>query len=187
MGKRDTRSRISNSATDPRDDYRAYLLFPSSVVCSVLRMATRGAAWRGLLGSRYAHRDFSIYQILCETGVFTAHNLHTVISDRAYGLWESEGCPDGHALEHWLRAEREILLESNDDPRADLTDSRDKEGIRAARRYELSAEKFEESGKADAKAQEAERAIEGPEAQNLKKAEQIGKSRGKGEDQAGNR
>ena len=49
-----------------------------------------------------------------------AHNIHTVISNRAYGLWESEGCPDGHALEHWLRAEREILLESNDDPRADL-------------------------------------------------------------------
>jgi hypothetical protein len=143
---------------------------------------------RGLLADLdIAHRDFSIYQILCETGVFTAHNLHTVISDRAYGLWESEGCPDGHALEHWLRAEREILLESNDDPRADLTDSRDKEGIRAARRYELSAEKFEESGKADAKAQEAERAIEGPGAQSLKKAEQIGKSRGKGEDQAGNR
>ena len=116
-----------------------------------------------------------------------ADNLHTVISDRAYGLWESEGCPDGHALEHWLRAEREILQENGDDPWAELTDSQDKEGVTAARRYERSAQKFEESGKADAKAQDAERALEGPEAEALKKAEQTGKSRGKGEDQAGNR
>ena len=109
-----------------------------------------------------------------------------IISDRAYHIWESEGCPDGHALEHWLRAEREILVEGDDDGR-ELTDSQDKEGIRAARRYERSAKKFEESGKADVKAQEAERALDGPEAESLKTAEQIGKKRGKGEDAAGNR
>jgi hypothetical protein len=110
-----------------------------------------------------------------------------IISDRAYRIWESEGCPDGRALEHWLRAEREILVESNDDTQPELTDSQDKEGIRAARRYKRSAKKFEESGKADVKAQEAERALEGPEAETLKTAEQIGKRRGKGEDEAGNR
>jgi len=115
------------------------------------------------------------------------HNTQTLISDRAYYIWESEGCPDGQALEHWLRAEREILLEGGADLQPELTDSQDKEGIRAARQYEHSAKKIEESGKADVKAQEAERALEGPEAETLKTAEQIGKRRGRGEDQAGNR
>ena len=114
-------------------------------------------------------------------------NTQISISNRGYYIWESEGRPDGQALEHWLRAEREILLEGGDEPQPELTDSQDKEGIRAAQQYERSAKKFEESGKADIKAQEAEQALKGPEAKTLKTAEQIGKSRGKGEDQAGNR
>jgi Protein of unknown function (DUF2934) len=109
-----------------------------------------------------------------------------LISDRAYHIWESEGCPDGHALEHWLRAEREVLIQGDND-QLGLADSQDKEGIRAAIQYELSARKFEESGKADVRAQEAERALDGPEAETLKAAERIGKKRGKGEDEAGNR
>jgi hypothetical protein len=47
------------------------------------------------------------------------------------------------------------------------------------------AEKFEESGKADVEAQEAKRALEGPEAETLKTAEQVGTTRGQGENQAG--
>jgi hypothetical protein len=27
------------------------------------------------------------------------------IARRAYELWEAEGCPDGRATDHWLRAE----------------------------------------------------------------------------------
>ena len=29
------------------------------------------------------------------------------IQQRAYEIWESEGCPSGQDQEHWLRAERE--------------------------------------------------------------------------------
>jgi hypothetical protein len=32
------------------------------------------------------------------------------ISERAYSIWESEGRPDGKALNHWLQAERELEL-----------------------------------------------------------------------------
>jgi len=31
-----------------------------------------------------------------------------IINDRAYEIWQAEGCPHGRALEHWLAAEREI-------------------------------------------------------------------------------
>ena len=48
----------------------------------------------------------------------------------------------------------------------------------------VESKKFEARGEAEAK--EAERAIEGPEREGLKSAEQVGK-RGKGEDLAGNR
>jgi hypothetical protein len=34
-----------------------------------------------------------------------------VIRERAYALWEAEGRPEGRALEHWRRAEREVLEE----------------------------------------------------------------------------
>jgi hypothetical protein len=34
---------------------------------------------------------------------------HTDIARRAYELWEREGWPNGRDLDHWLRAEREIL------------------------------------------------------------------------------
>ncbi len=29
------------------------------------------------------------------------------VERRAYEIWEERGCEDGHALEHWLIAERE--------------------------------------------------------------------------------
>ena len=29
------------------------------------------------------------------------------VAERAYAIWESEGKPDGHDMEHWLRAEAE--------------------------------------------------------------------------------
>lgn len=31
---------------------------------------------------------------------------------RSYLIWQSEGCPDGQALEHWLRAKAELEAES---------------------------------------------------------------------------
>lgn len=33
---------------------------------------------------------------------FEATQLH------AYHIWETEGCPEGRALDHWLQAEREL-------------------------------------------------------------------------------
>jgi hypothetical protein len=33
---------------------------------------------------------------------------HTWIAQRAYQLFEAQGRQDGHALDHWLQAEREI-------------------------------------------------------------------------------
>jgi Protein of unknown function (DUF2934) len=30
------------------------------------------------------------------------------IRERAYSIWEEEGCPQGKDLDHWLRAEAEI-------------------------------------------------------------------------------
>ncbi len=32
-----------------------------------------------------------------------------MIRDRAYAIWQSEGHPEGRALEHWLMAERQRL------------------------------------------------------------------------------
>lgn len=31
------------------------------------------------------------------------------IRERAYQLWEVDGCPEGRDREHWLRAERELF------------------------------------------------------------------------------
>ncbi len=30
------------------------------------------------------------------------------IAARAYEIWQANGCPNGHDLEHWLQAEREL-------------------------------------------------------------------------------
>ena len=34
------------------------------------------------------------------------------IEERAYSLWESDGRPEGRALDYWLQAEQEILAQS---------------------------------------------------------------------------
>ena len=31
-----------------------------------------------------------------------------VIRERAYGIWERQGCPERQGLDHWLQAETEI-------------------------------------------------------------------------------
>jgi hypothetical protein len=33
------------------------------------------------------------------------------ITERAFAIWQQEGCPDGRALSNWLRAEAEIKAE----------------------------------------------------------------------------
>jgi hypothetical protein len=36
-------------------------------------------------------------------------SLEVRIRERAYEIWNAEGCPEGRADEYWLAAEREIL------------------------------------------------------------------------------
>jgi len=31
------------------------------------------------------------------------------IRERAYAIWEQQGCPAGHSVDHWLQAETEIM------------------------------------------------------------------------------
>jgi hypothetical protein len=35
------------------------------------------------------------------------------IRERAYAIWESEGCPEGKHLDHWLQAEQQVFAESS--------------------------------------------------------------------------
>jgi hypothetical protein len=37
--------------------------------------------------------------------------IHNMISQRAYSIWQSRGCPAGTALQDWLRAETEVNAE----------------------------------------------------------------------------
>ena len=41
----------------------------------------------------------------------TSENIQEQISRRAYELYETRGRADGHDLEDWLRAEKEITAE----------------------------------------------------------------------------
>jgi hypothetical protein len=38
---------------------------------------------------------------------------HESIARRAYEIWQTEGCPDGRDMEHWLRALSELKAQSN--------------------------------------------------------------------------
>lgn len=39
------------------------------------------------------------------------------VERRAYEIWEERGCEDGHALEHWLIAERECAATAKEPER----------------------------------------------------------------------
>ena len=36
------------------------------------------------------------------------------IRDRAYLIWKREGCPDGHAFDHWMSACAEVRERQNE-------------------------------------------------------------------------
>ena len=44
--------------------------------------------------------------------------LKTHIAERAYYLWQQQGCPDGYSLQNWLQAESEL---GSPPPRAVVT------------------------------------------------------------------
>ena len=41
-----------------------------------------------------------------------SHDFHARISEQAYALYEEHGRKDGHALEDWLEAERQVINQS---------------------------------------------------------------------------
>lgn len=42
-----------------------------------------------------------------------SRDLRSRIEERAYMLWRDDGCPAGHDVDYWLRAEQELLDESH--------------------------------------------------------------------------
>jgi hypothetical protein len=105
-----------------------------------------------------------------------ADDLIERIRLRAYELWEGNG-RDGNSEEHWLTAEREIL---SDDAAAPDKFSGEAAGREATRTYDNDVRKFGESGRVAEKVKEAEQALDGPEREELKRAEEIGKRRARG-------
>ena len=105
-----------------------------------------------------------------------ADDLVERIRLRAYEIWEGNG-RDGNPEEHWLAAEREIL---GNDAAAPDKFSGDAAGREATRTYDNNVRKFGESGRVAEKVKEAEQALDGPEREELKRAEEIGKRRARG-------
>jgi hypothetical protein len=98
------------------------------------------------------------------------------IRERAYQIWEGNSC-EGNPEEHWLQAEREVL--GTEAAPADSF-SGEAAGRDATRTYDNNVRKFGESGRIAEKVKEAKKALDGPEREELKRAEEAGKRRAKG-------
>jgi hypothetical protein len=42
-----------------------------------------------------------------------SHDREARIRIRAYRIWQELRCPDGHAVEHWVEAERQLYREED--------------------------------------------------------------------------
>lgn len=104
-----------------------------------------------------------------------ASDLLERIRERAYQIWEGNG-RDGDSEEHWLAAEREVL---GSEAAAPESFSGEAASRVAARTYDDHAKKFGENGRVEEKVKEAEQALDGPEREELKRAEEAGKRRAK--------
>ena len=98
------------------------------------------------------------------------------VRELAHQIWEREGRPDGREVENWIAAEREIL---GKDAAPQESFSSEAAGREATRAYDSNVKAFSKSGRVAAKVKEAEEALKGGERESLKKAEAIGKRRGK--------
>ena len=98
------------------------------------------------------------------------------IRERAYQILEGNGRA-GNSEEHWLQAEREVLGDQASPPE---TFSGEAAGRNATRAYDDHARQFGVNGRVEQKAKEAEQALDGPEGEELKRAEEIGKRRARG-------
>lgn len=51
-------------------------------------------------------------------------NKEQQLRDKAYDIWQSEGCPDGRAEHHWALAESELIGMSGSAPNGKSTAAR---------------------------------------------------------------
>lgn len=109
------------------------------------------------------------------------------IHEHAYHLWEKAGRPHGRDLEHWLEAERELNEQAGGGRNQTGETASDPHGIHAAERYNREVKESVSAGKSERAAQEAKQALEGPEREALKRAEEAGKRRAKGNEAGGKR
>ena len=109
------------------------------------------------------------------------------IHEYAYYLWEKAGRPEGRELEHWLDAERELNEQGDGDRNQTQETASDPHGIHAAEKYNQEVQQSAGSGKSERAAQEAKKAIDGPEREDLKRAEEAGKRPSKGNEAGGKR
>jgi hypothetical protein len=126
---------------------------------------------------------------------------HDDISRRAFHLWEREGRPEGKDKDHWWRAERELqgaepnhTIKDNkgqtrpgDEGRAEkfvhatpgssqrASQVEGEGSYTAAQRYREGVEKTVKSGKVEENATAAKKALEGPEGDQLREAEERGR------------
>jgi hypothetical protein len=102
------------------------------------------------------------------------------VRSKAYEIWEREGKQDGRALDHWLKAERQMLGQTGDGDQQDRKGSSPNEGEgnrTAARQNNEAQQRFVGSAKVEKKARKAQKAIDGEEGKVLRQAELVGKRR----------
>jgi hypothetical protein len=101
------------------------------------------------------------------------------IRTRAYQLWEADGRPEGRDTDYWHEAERQVTEGWGSNG------TNEGEGSQTgARQYNEAATEFAQSGAVEAAAQDAATALDTAEAPELEKAEQAGRNRRHGADEA---
>jgi hypothetical protein len=105
-----------------------------------------------------------------------ASDLIERIRGRAYQIWEGNG-RDGNAEQQWLQAEREVM---GSEAAAPDSLSGEAAGRDATRTYDNNVRKFGESSRIAEKVKKAKAALDSPEREELRRAEEAGKRRAKG-------
>ncbi|MBY6264277.1 DUF2934 domain-containing protein [Azospirillum sp. 412522] len=82
-------------------EVKANLRNLAQYVVSTTMLATQGAIETSKLVS-LARLNMNIAE-----GLLSGHR-NRMIQERAYQIWQEEGCPEGREQEHWLRAEAEV-------------------------------------------------------------------------------
>jgi DUF2934 family protein len=95
---------------------------------------------------------------------------------RAYLIWEREGRPEGRELDHWRAAEEELAREEVDGA-----------GLQAGRDYDKGVKEFEKSGRVAEAAEKARKALDSPERDELERAQETARRKGRGDDRAAER